>query len=473
MKRALSSVAVALFVIIPHENISGQLSDNSKERISFDVDYASFRGAEGTLNLEIYLLVSRAEFDFVEENGKSASKHLIDVQLMRNDSLIARDSWERVDRTDDPGAVLSTQLLPDLTAFNVPPGAYDLVVTYEDRNTDATGVRNLDIVINSFDTDELVISDLEFATTIKQVDKSGIFTKYTRDVIPNAASTYGIEIPILYLYCEIYNFSENDEGESGNYQVEYVITDLNGVEIINPSPKVHEKPGSSSIEMGGLNIISLRSRGYYFRIKVTDLATGTIATRSKKFFVYKPGDVQVVTDSDERLLSGVDGMLEFIYADMTLEELDEEWNMMKILGTKTEKNFFKKSDETGKRKVMLSFWKAREGVISRREFIERVSISIRQWSGLRPGWKTDRGRILITYGKPDEIEREPHSVNSRPYEVWRYFDLEGGVEFVFVDKQGFTDYELVHSNARNELQDYNWTRWIQVSGSRQGANIGR
>ena len=473
MIRALSTVAVALFILFPNVDINGQVSDNSKKRISFDVDYASFRGAEGTLNLEIYLLVSRAEFDFVESEEKYAAKHHIDVQLRSNDSLIAGDSWERVDRTDDPGSILSTQLLPDFTAFNVPPGSYDLVVTYEDLNTKATGRRHLDVVINSFGENELVISELEFATTIKQVDKRGIFTKYTRDVIPNAASTYGIEIPVLYIYCEIYNFFENGEGESNNYQVEYVITDLNGVEIISPSPKVHEKPGSSSIEMGGLNIISLQSRGYYFRIKVTDLATGTIATRSKKFFVYKPGDVQVISDSDDNLLSGAGGMLEFIYFEMTLDELDEEWNMMKILGTKSEKNFYKKSDETGKRKIMVSFWKAREGVISRGEFIERASISIQRWSGLRPGWKTDRGRILITYGKPDEIEREPHSINTRPYEVWRYFELEGGVEFVFVDKQGFSDYELVHSNARNELQDYNWTRWIGVTGTRQGANIGR
>lgn len=473
MKRALSIAAAALFVLFLHENISGQDSDHSKEQISFDVDYASFRGVEGTLNLEIYLLVSRAEFDFVEGNGKYASEHSIDVQLMSNDSLIAGDSWERVDRTDDPGSVLSTQLLPDFTAFNVPPGAYDLVVTFKDLNTKITGVRNLNIVINSFGKNELVISDLEFATAITETDKSGIFTKYARNIIPNAALIYGIEIPVLYLYCEIYNFSENGEEESNNYQVEYSITDLNGVEIINPSPKVYEKPGSSSIEMGGLSVVSLQSRGYYFRIKVTDLATGIIATRSKKFFVYKPGDVQAGTDFDERLPFGMYGMLEGIYAEMTLEELDEEWNMMKILGTKAEKNLFKNSDESGKRKVMATFWNAREGVISREIFIERASIAIQKWSGLRPGWKTDRGRILLTYGRPDEIEREPHGMNSRPHEVWRYFDLEGGVEFVFVDKQGFSEFELVHSNARNELHDYNWTRWIQVSGFQQGADIGR
>jgi len=158
---------------------------------------------------------------------------------------------------------------------------------------------------------------------------------------------------------------------------------------------------------------------------------------------------------------------------MTLKELDDEWAIMRILAIKEEKKLYDGSDEEGRRQVMLKYWRAREDRITRDEFMLRATIAKQQWSGLRPGWRTDRGRVMITYGRPDEIEREPHSINSRPFEVWRYFGIDGGIEFVFVDKQGFTDYELVHSTSRNELQDYNWTRWIQVSSSQQGATIGR
>ena len=282
MIRALSTVAVALFILFPNVDINGQVSDNSKKRISFDVDYASFRGAEGTLNLEIYLLVSRAEFDFVESEEKYAAKHHIDVQLRSNDSLIAGDSWERVDRTDDPGSILSTQLLPDFTAFNVPPGSYDLVVTYEDLNTKATGRRHLDVVINSFGENELVISELEFATTIKQVDKRGIFTKYTRDVIPNAASTYGIEIPVLYIYCEIYNFFENGEGESNNYQVEYVITDLNGVEIINKEGEVKRQRAVIFISIRTIVLVLIMVCLIYNRYRLKQRALTLLDKKNKQ-----------------------------------------------------------------------------------------------------------------------------------------------------------------------------------------------
>ena len=444
-----------------------------KDFISFDMDYATFRATEGLVHLEIYLLVSRAEFKFLEDGERYKSEHQIDVQVLRNDSLVAHDSWKRIDRADDLDSILPTQLLPDYSDFILPPGTYNLLVTFSDKNAGISGKRQVELVLTEFKKGELIISDLQLATEIKKVEKNGIFTKYGRDVIPNASSTYGIEIPVLYIYCEIYNFAVEEGEELSNYQVEYSVTDLNGKELLTPGPKVHKKPGESTIEMGGINVVSLKSRGYYFRIKVTDIATGAVATRSKKYFVYRPGDIQELADADQTLNFGVDGYIESIYSEMTLKELDDEWAIMRILAIKDEKKLYDGSDESGRRRVMLKYWQAREDRITRDEFMLRATIAKQQWSGLRPGWKTDRGRVMITYGRPDEIEREPHSINSRPFEVWRYFGIDGGIEFVFVDKQGFTDYELVHSTARNELQDYNWTRWIQVSSSQQGATIGR
>ncbi|CUS95440.1 hypothetical protein JGI14_11203 [Candidatus Kryptonium thompsonii] len=64
--------------------------------------------------------------------------------------------------------------------------------------------------------------------------------------------------------------------------------------------------------------------------------------------------------------------------------------------------------------------------------------------------------IKAVDGPPDEYERHPSEVDSKPYEIWYYHNIEGGVEFVFVDKSGFSDYILVHSTKRNEIRDDNW-----------------
>ena len=80
-----------------------------------------------------------------------------------------------------------------------------------------------------------------------------------------------------------------------------------------------------------------------------------------------------------------------------------------------------------------------------------------------PGWKTARGRVLIQYGYPDEIQRQPFSIDTKPYMMWEYIGrnnipLQFGsrAEFVFVDKQGGGNYILVHSNVRGETSETDW-----------------
>jgi len=59
------------------------------------------------------------------------------------------------------------------------------------------------------------------------------------------------------------------------------------------------------------------------------------------------------------------------------------------------------------------------------------------------GWKTDRGRIYITYGKPDEVQK------SSSGEVWRYNHLPGlgsNIKFEFVNAEGKGDFRLQQPN---------------------------
>ncbi|MCW8824752.1 MAG: GWxTD domain-containing protein, partial [Ignavibacteriaceae bacterium] len=78
------------------------------------------------------------------------------------------------------------------------------------------------------------------------------------------------------------------------------------------------------------------------------------------------------------------------------------------------------------------------------------------------GWKTDRGRVFLVYGEPSEIDRHPNETDTRPYVIWIYESIEGGVLFVFGDLTGFSDYQLLHSTKRGELRDDSWRRRIAV-----------
>jgi GWxTD domain-containing protein len=111
-----------------------------------------------------------------------------------------------------------------------------------------------------------------------------------------------------------------------------------------------------------------------------------------------------------------------------------------------------------KRKFLSDFWRHRPlGV--REEYLARVAYANANFRQLaREGYRSDRGRVHIMYGMPDDFERHPNETETRPYEIWNYNNIQGGVYFVFVQKNTAGDYELVHSTHRNELHDENWNR---------------
>jgi hypothetical protein len=94
--------------------------------------------------------------------------------------------------------------------------------------------------------------------------------------------------------------------------------------------------------------------------------------------------------------------------------------------------------------------------------MKRVERSNADFSMLgREGYRTDRGRVHITYGTPDDVERHPNEPDMKPYEVWSYNNIQGGVIFVFLQRNQGGDYELVHSTHRNELHDENWQMYAR------------
>ncbi len=68
------------------------------------------------------------------------------------------------------------------------------------------------------------------------------------------------------------------------------------------------------------------------------------------------------------------------------------------------------------------------------------------------GWRTDRGKVTILLGPPDEIQRD---LSSNPKETWNYWGLSNpglpyNLEFTFVDRTGTGHYVLETSRSLTE-----------------------
>lgn len=143
---------------------------------------------------------------------------------------------------------------------------------------------------------------------------------------------------------------------------------------------------------------------------------------------------------------------------------DEEKKAFKALATDEERENF-----------IENFWRRRdpnpdtEENEFREQYYERIAYANEHYTSGTPGWKTDRGRIYIAWGKPDSIESHPSGGNynrpsyegggditAYPFEIWFYRHLEGvgdGLEIEFVDPTSTGEYRLARdANEKNALK---------------------
>jgi len=104
------------------------------------------------------------------------------------------------------------------------------------------------------------------------------------------------------------------------------------------------------------------------------------------------------------------------------------------------------------------------------EHYRRIAYTNEHFASGIPGWKTDRGRIYIMWGPPDEIDSHPSggsydrpsnegggSTSTYPFEDWRYRYLEGigeDVNIEFVDPTMTGEFHLTMDPSEKDALTY-------------------
>lgn len=158
---------------------------------------------------------------------------------------------------------------------------------------------------------------------------------------------------------------------------------------------------------------------------------------------------------------------EITVSGMTEEELSEaldrwRYDYVRYLITGWEEDEWGKL-ETNRQKLEFIeyFWLARDPDIKtpenefRQEYRNRWNYVNQHFTAGKHGWRTDRGRIYLTLGPPQDVQRNPMGRNrsERPSEIWYYNmvaneRLPAQIEIAFVDFMGYGDYEIVSDLER-------------------------
>ena len=152
-----------------------------------------------------------------------------------------------------------------------------------------------------------------------------------------------------------------------------------------------------------------------------------------------------------------------------------------LLSAKKQREFKKIRFPEEKKTYIDEFWRSLQSDVAppkltRSELEVRSKIATEKFGSLhRPGWKTDRGRVLILYGEPDEINRMYLTHNSFVHgtyhlndaEIWTYqrpgghnpvpscfLDFHtGGMMFVFANTPRIGEFQQIYSTEPGEVLD--------------------
>jgi GWxTD domain-containing protein len=161
-----------------------------------------------------------------------------------------------------------------------------------------------------------------------------------------------------------------------------------------------------------------------------------------------------------------------VFGRFTGDQLDSLYRPLVYIQERGERGVYEGLSVEGKRNYLRQFWERRDPTPStpaneaQENFyalMNRANADFREGgAGDVPGWRTDRGRIFIRYGKPDETLQRPQSV-TRPYEVWKYTRGRPR-KFVFLDQTGLGHYVLIFTDERREPSLQNWEQLLGPEG---------
>jgi GWxTD domain-containing protein len=389
---------------------------------------------------------------------------LLEFRILRNDSLWVADAWRMQLAAGQPSASQPQSHLADVLRYVATPGRYHVELTAKDLGSKATQQKaELDIQIAPVQQTELWMSDVELAATIRkeESDSAGrAFHKNQLLVIPQPDRTYSAQRPMLFYYVEIYNLLENAPGD--NYQVKTYVSDTQGKMISEVRGRTIRKSKSMnySVEVGSLHLGKLAAGDYVMNIEVLSADDQRLGNTAKPFAMLAVPAVPAAASLPAEFLAR--------FAAMTEKQVEKEFKQAAyIMSSEEQQMYGQLTNLEAKKQFLAEYWWRRDPSPATPEnefygeYLRRIDYANKNLrSFAREGWQTDRGRVYILYGVPSDIEFFPSSENTRPYERWRYDNLEGGVEFIFIDRTGFKEYRLVHSTKVGEIKDPDWTRLL-------------
>jgi GWxTD domain-containing protein len=361
--------------------------------------------------LEVYVGICNHALQFVKSReGYRASADVLIVVHDEDNCQVTGDT-NRIrlrapsyDKTSSMDSCVTRAL-----RFPTDPGKFKMAIRVTDRDTNVGSVLNTEVEIPDL-SEGPAISDIVFL-----YEDPGRKDKRWPGYRPGIRRLYKETHVFVVFYYELYNIELSD-----SLQVMYEVIENHDGRVLISHPAPVRGPATAHLEK--VPVDSLSNGRYLLRVSVVDGSGETVVSRAAEF--------EVSTDT--------------FYLG---KDLDDAVALLHYIADRSFVERLVEAQSEERRALWDEFWREKDPTPTtpRNEFYEehlkRFKYADRTFrTNMSEGWRTDRGRIYIIYGPPDEIESLGMEIDQDPTEIWYY--TSSGRTFVFIDHTGFGDYIL-------------------------------
>jgi GWxTD domain-containing protein len=393
---------------------------------NFNIDILNYKGdEEGKSRVDVFIQVPYPNIQFVKSGDKFVGSYSVNLIIMDEDkdNIIKSNLWEETVTASNFNQTSSQKNYNlNLKTFQLEPGNYFLRCIVEDKDSKRSVTSEHTMEVLPFDN-KVDLSDLLLVSDFVESESGN-------RIIPNISQSVESMEEVIKFYYEAYSDEKRD------VTIVYGIKDKNENQNYTHTITKTLDKGKNTL-YGSLQYPSFTFGEYELSTVVKDSSGETLAAIGKSFYAKVFGIPRSVTN----LQNAIDQMV-YIAESSELSFINDGESFKERLERFLD--YWKEKDptpNTNVNEVML-------------EYYRRIDYSNRNFGAYkRDGWKTDMGMVYVSLGPPDYVDRHPFALESKPYEVWDYYNLNR--QFVFVDYTGFGDYRLVNRNYR-DLNRYHY-----------------
>lgn len=393
----------------------GGAGDNATGIYAQAYSYESDQPGKGRVEIDVQ--VPYEEVSFVKENDLYVARFEISAVVTSAEEQQVWQKSQSIELRVRDFAQTTSNRLSSFKQFSadLSPGTYTLLLQVTDQESKKSAKVERSVKVTDFSADSLAISTLML---VNRASTDGA----RKAIVPNLIDNVEQDTSGFYLFFEIYN---NNQIDSAHLVSKFTDTKH---DLVMERVKTEVLTGNRTQVVWKIDTPSLPAGRYMISIEAEGRLRNQPAielhkTVFREFYVRIHGLPLTITDIDKAI-----EQLRYIATGGEIDEIEHAPNALE------------------KQKRFLDFWEKRNpgGGSAHNalmeEYYARVAYANRNFTHYQEGWKTDMGMVFIEFGPPQNIERHPFESDSKPYEIWYYYDQNR--QFIFVDDSGFGDYHL-------------------------------